>query len=76
MSSMMLDIGSAYFDSRETRSAEEREAVLFAALPALIAHATSQAPGWAKRLKGFDAQAIHSRKALAALPVLRKSDLK
>ena len=75
-SSTVLDAGSAYFDSRETRSAEQREASLFAALPAFIAHAKTHAPAWAKRLQGFDAQSIHSRKALAALPVLRKSALK
>ncbi|NCV60616.1 MAG: hypothetical protein EBW52_04300 [Betaproteobacteria bacterium] len=65
-----------YFDSRETRSAEQREAELMAALPALIAHAKSQAAGWGRRLQAFDAEAVHSRKALAAIPVLRKSDLK
>lgn len=47
-----------------------------AALPALIAHAKSQAAGWGRRLQAFDAEAVHSRKALAAIPVLRKSDLK
>ncbi|MFN4963723.1 MAG: phenylacetate--CoA ligase family protein, partial [Burkholderiales bacterium] len=75
-SSTVLDAGSAYFDSRETRSAEQREASLFAALPAFIAHAKTHAPAWAKRLQSFDAQSIHSRKALAALPDLRKSALK
>jgi phenylacetate-CoA ligase len=32
------------------------------------------APGWARQLAGVDARAVTSRKALAALPVLRKSD--
>ena len=67
---------AAYFDHRETRGAEQREAELMAALPALVAHAQSKAPGWARRLQGIEAEAIHSRKALAEIPVLRKSDLK
>ncbi|MCD6671636.1 MAG: AMP-binding protein [Burkholderiaceae bacterium] len=67
---------SAYYDLLETRSAEAREGALMAALPALVARAKANAPGWARRLQGVDPQAIASRKALAQLPVLRKSDLK
>jgi phenylacetate-CoA ligase len=63
-----------HFDSRETRSADERERDLFARLPQQIAHAM-QAPGWAKQLAGIDPQAVTSRARLAALPVLRKSEL-
>jgi phenylacetate-CoA ligase len=46
-----------------------------AALPRHIAHAKRRAPGWAAILKAFDAGKIKSRKALATLPVTRKSDL-
>ncbi|MEZ5727123.1 MAG: AMP-binding protein [Burkholderiaceae bacterium] len=67
---------SVYFDELETRAPEAREGALMARLPALIAGAIEKAPGWAERLAGVDARAIHSRKALASLPVLRKSDLK
>jgi phenylacetate-CoA ligase len=65
-----------HYDLRETRSAEQREAELMAALPGLIAHAKAHAPGWSRRLVPFDARDVHSRKALAQIPVLRKSDLK
>lgn len=65
-----------YFDQLETRSAEAREGALMARLPGLVAHAVANAPGWAKRLSGIDPRSICSRKALAGLPVLRKSELK
>jgi len=45
------------------------------ALPRLIAHAKKRAPGFAKILEKTDPRKITSRKALAALPVTRKSDL-
>jgi phenylacetate-CoA ligase len=64
-----------YYDSRETRSAAEREQALLAALPAQIAHAQNNAPGLSRILAGIDAQAVTSRAALARLPVTRKSDL-
>lgn len=46
-----------------------------AALPKLVAHAKRRAPGFAKILAGVDPAKIKSRKALATLPVTRKSDL-
>ena len=46
-----------------------------AALPALIAHAKKRAPGFARILQEIDPRKIKTRKALAALPVTRKSDL-
>ena len=64
-----------YYDALETRSPEEREASLMAALPAHIAHAQQNAPGFARILAGIDAAAVRSRAALAKLPVTRKSDL-
>jgi phenylacetate-CoA ligase len=67
---------SQYFDALEQRSPEQREHALFAALPGLIAHAQTLASGWAKQLSGVNAATVNSRRALAALPVLRKSDLK
>ena len=45
-----------------------------AALPRLLALA-KKAPGWARILKDVKPPSIKSRKALAALPVTRKSDL-
>ena len=64
-----------YYDRLETRSPRAREAALMGALPKLIAHAKRHAPGWAKILADVDPSKIGSRRALAALPVTRKSDL-
>jgi phenylacetate-CoA ligase len=58
----------------ETRSHAEREADLFARLPAVIA-AAMRAPAYAERLEGIDPAAVTSRAALARLPTLRKSEL-
>lgn len=65
----------AYFDRLETRSPKVREAALMKALPAHIAHAKRRAPGFARILAGVDPRKVKTRKALAALPVTRKSDL-
>ena len=65
-----------HYDDLETRAPEAREGALMARLPGLIEHAQRHAPGWARRLSGVDPRAVSSRKALAALPVLRKGDLK
>ena len=46
-----------------------------AALPRLVAHAQKRAAGFAGILSGINASRVNSRKALAALPVTRKSDL-
>ena len=64
-----------YFDDLEIRDPEARETALMAALPGLIAHAKDAAPGFALILKDIDPAAVTSREALAALPVIRKSDL-
>ena len=65
----------AHFDRLETRSADERAAALRVALPEQIANAQANAPALAARLGDVDARAVTSAAALAALPVLRKSDL-
>ena len=64
-----------FFDKLETRSPKAREKALMAALPKLVAHAKKNAPGFARILKDVRPQRITSRKALATLPVTRKSDL-
>lgn len=66
---------SEFFDNLETRSAGEREQQVASRLPEIVADAMANAPGWAKQLEGVDASTITSREALAALPVLRKSEL-
>jgi phenylacetate-CoA ligase len=65
---------SDHFDALEIRDPEEREREQLAQLPELVASAVT-APGWAKHLGGVDARSLASRAALAALPLLRKSDL-
>ena len=66
---------STYYDALEPRSPQAREASLLLALPGQIAHAQAQAPAFAQRLAGVEAQAITSRAALAQLPVIRKHEL-
>ena len=63
------------FDELEKRPPQAREAALMAALPAQIAHAMKNAPGFARILAGVDAAGVNSREALARLPVTRKSEL-
>ena len=64
-----------YYDAAETGAAVAREARLFQRLPAFLAKAMAEAPGWARHLAGIDPAAMGSRTALAGLPLLRKSDL-
>jgi phenylacetate-CoA ligase len=63
-----------HLDQLETRDPDERERDFFARLPAFVAQAM-RAPGWAAQLAGVDPSAVASRAALAALPLLRKSEL-
>jgi phenylacetate-CoA ligase len=65
---------SDHFDALETRDPEHREAALMVALAAQVANARANAPAGAERFAGL-AAAVNSRAALAALPVLRKSEL-
>lgn len=67
-------MSTQHYDARETRDPAEREGELFARLPRIVASAL-EAPGWRAHLGPVDAAQINSRAALAALPVLRKSDL-
>ncbi len=64
-----------YYDRLETRSPRAREAALLAALPRQIAHAKRRAPGFAEILQKVNPARIRSRKALADVPITRKSDL-
>ena len=64
-----------HFDKLEIRSPKARETALLAALPRHIAWAKKRAPGFAKLLAKVNPAKIRSRKALAALPLTRKSDL-
>ncbi len=64
----------SFFDRLETRSTDERASALAQALPAQIVNAM-KAPGYETLLSGVDAASVTDAKALAELPVLRKSDL-
>ncbi len=64
----------SYFDTLETRSSDERAADLARTLPQQLARA-KQAPGYAGMLDDVDPEQVTSVADLAALPVLRKSEL-
>ncbi|THF61362.1 phenylacetate--CoA ligase family protein [Pseudothauera rhizosphaerae] len=64
-----------HYDTLETRPHAEREADLFARLPAQLAHAKAHAPAFAALLADIDPAAVTTREALARLPVTRKSEL-
>jgi len=66
---------SHHFDALEMRSPAEREAALLAALPQQVAHAQKNSPAFAKSLADVDAKSVHTREALAHLPVIRKYEL-
>ncbi|WP_299846889.1 phenylacetate--CoA ligase family protein [uncultured Roseovarius sp.] len=65
---------SQYFDDLETRDSEVRATALAGALPQQIARA-QDLPGYGDALAAVDAGAVRSVADLAALPVLRKSDM-
>lgn len=71
----MRERDSTYYDRQEVRDPIEREVAVFHALPGLLRHAIDNAPGFAERLAGIDPDRVTSRTALAALPLLRKSEL-
>jgi phenylacetate-CoA ligase len=64
-----------FYDSLEVRDGEERDRALLAALPGLVRHAIEHAPGVTADLAGVDPDSLTSFAALAALPILHKSEL-
>lgn len=64
-----------HYDTLECADPDRRERGLFEALSAALGRARAGQPFWAERLAGIDPASVGSRAALAALPVLRKSDL-
>ncbi len=72
---VMVESGGEFYDRQEVREPEQRAAQMFTALPGLIRHAIDNAPGMAAHLDGVDAAAVTTPEALAALPVLQKSEL-
>jgi phenylacetate-CoA ligase len=64
-----------FYDALETRDPAEREASLMATLPRIIAAAKEHAPAYRRLLAAIEPEAITDRRALAQLPLTRKSDL-
>ena len=64
-----------FYDDLETRSTDQRDQALRAALPLHIAHAKANTEYFASLLKEIDADSIRDRASLARIPVTRKSDL-
>jgi phenylacetate-CoA ligase len=63
-----------HFDARETQDPQARLAQLEARLPGLLESAL-RAPGWRRQLGIAEPGSINSLRALARLPLLRKSNL-
>jgi phenylacetate-CoA ligase len=64
-----------FYDALETRHPEQREHDLMAALPRIIALAKQKSRYFARVLQDVGPQEINDRRALAELPVTRKSAL-
>jgi phenylacetate-CoA ligase len=68
-------VPTSFYDANETRDPAERETVLMAGLPRVIAAAKEGAPAYRDLLAGIDPATVDSRQALAELPLTRKSEL-
>jgi len=66
---------SPFYDTLETRTPQQREEQLMAALPKQIAHARAHASAYAEVLADVNPARVESRAALARLPVTRKHQL-
>lgn len=64
-----------YFQEREQASASEREQALLERLPGALKSAREHAPAIAQQLQGVNPDGIRHRSDLAAIPVVRKSEL-
>jgi phenylacetate-CoA ligase len=72
---MVGAVATSFYDPSENRDPSVRETALMAGLSGVVAAAQRDAPAYRKRLAGIDATAIDSRRALAELPLTRKSEL-
>jgi phenylacetate-CoA ligase len=68
-------VETRFYDALETRDPAEREAVLMAALPQVIAAAKERSPAYRGLLAAVQPEDVVDRRALAELPVTRKSAL-
>lgn len=64
-----------FYDALETRDPAERESALMAELPQIIADAKERSPAYRQRLTAVHPGDIRDRRALAELPLTRKSEL-
>lgn len=64
-----------FYDTLETRDPAEREAVLMAALPSIIAAAKERSTAYRHLLAAVRPEDVADRRALAGLPLTRKSAL-
>jgi phenylacetate-CoA ligase len=64
-----------FYDDLERRDPEQRERDLEAQLPKMVAIAKERSPGFGKILADIDPAGVVDRRALADLPITRKSDL-
>lgn len=72
---MVRNTMKTYYEGREAADPEERENYLLRSLPKALNRAREHAPAIADQLKGIDVNAIITRKDLARIPVVRKSEL-
>ncbi len=66
---------SEFYDSLETRSADERAQAQFESIRAQIEHVQSNTTAYSESLKDVDASEITDAASFSALPLTRKSDL-
>jgi phenylacetate-CoA ligase len=68
-------VETALFDEREARDPVEREAALMMQLPSIVAAAKERCPAYRKLFAAVRPHEITDRRALAQLPLTRKSEL-
>jgi phenylacetate-CoA ligase len=68
-------VASQFYDALETRDPAEREAVLMATLPQIVAAAKERSPAYRRLFAEVHPEDIVDRRTLAELPLTRKSAL-
>jgi phenylacetate-CoA ligase len=68
-------VETSFYDALETRDPAAREASLMAALPGIVAAAKERAPAYRRLFAAVRPEEVTDRRALAQLPLTRKSDL-
>jgi len=68
-------VQTSFYDALEARDPAAREASLMAALPGIVAAAKERAPAYRRLFAAVRPEEVTDRRALAQLPLTRKSDL-